>query len=239
MRLKKMRKVWFFFTVVFACLILVGLEAAASPYLSAPPHLLKEAQSKPNQILSQSSRSDRVFTAEVYAVFENVDPKLLFEVATDFGAYGEYRLPNLRGTQIIHQRSPSRLQTWNWMDGFGFESKHCYDIKIYSSLNFLAASGTEWSQTPCPASTWSQISGQFSRHIGPDNLDDSEFDWQRGTYFIQPLNESTVFVRYRFQGRISERFGFRLFRGQIQRTMESTAKEVVAIMTDIARRRSR
>lgn len=123
-----------------------------------------------------------MYTLDASAVLR-VDPQRLLDVSIDYDRYAEMGIPNLQESHVV-SATPGRdvVYTWNSMRCLGQSSKHYLAVQIAKGLTPSGAAGIQWQQVHRqPAWPYEEASA-FSR-LG-------------GSWYLEPLAEVTVYVRY-------------------------------------------
>src|SRR5262245_42492866 len=127
-------------------------------------------------------RTDDVYRLDASAVLR-VDARRLLGASVDYERYAQFGVPNLRASHVV-SGAPSEdvLYTWNWVSYLGHASKHYLAVHVVKGLAVPGAAGIRWELVPRrPAWTYEEASA---------------FTQLDGSWYIEPLADGGVYVRY-------------------------------------------
>ena len=127
-------------------------------------------------------RTDDVYRLDASAVLR-LDAQRLLGVSVDYERYAQFGVPNLRSSHVV-SGAPSEdvLYTWNWISYLGYASKHYLAVHFVRGLAVPGAAGIRWELV--------------SRQPAWTYEDASAFTRLDGSWYMEPLPEGGVYVRY-------------------------------------------
>jgi hypothetical protein len=137
--------------------------------------------------LVSSGRDGGMYWADASAVLSRVSVEKLFAAAQDYGHYTDFGMPYLNQSRIVEKQTPEHLFTWASMTyriaGISISSQYYLEVNVRSRLDNRGGRGMEWQIVP-KKREWSYA----------DNH--SRFSKNDGSFYILPLANGRVYVRY-------------------------------------------
>jgi ribosome-associated toxin RatA of RatAB toxin-antitoxin module len=127
-------------------------------------------------------RTNDLYRIDASAVLR-VDARRLLGASIDYERYQQFGVPNLRASHVV-SGAPSKdlLYTWSWVSYLGYASKHYLAVQVVRNLQVSGATGICWELV--------------SRQPAWTYEDASAFTRLDGSWYIEPLAEDVVYVRY-------------------------------------------
>jgi hypothetical protein len=123
-----------------------------------------------------------VYTLDASAILR-VDARRLLDVSLAYERYANIGVPNLRASHVVSGAPGSDvLQTWSWMSCMGQSSKHYLTVHVARSLAAPGSAGIRWELASRQAS-WPYEDAPAFRQLD-------------GSWYLEPLGDDTVYVRY-------------------------------------------
>jgi hypothetical protein len=136
-------------------------------------------------ITAKVVKSNGAYRSDASAVL-NVNIHTLFAKSIDFDHFQQMGIPNVEQSKIVEYNGGDILYTWTQMSTAGRTSKHYLEVRIDRHLTRSGAMGVMWELSPKRAS-WPYVS-------------DSAFDRLEGSWYVEPLPNGKVYVRYFLNG---------------------------------------
>ena len=140
------------------------------------------------QVAVQSNYRGYDVTADASAVLTRVDFAKLKALSVDFNRWARMGMPGVEAMYIVRQPSPTQMLVWIHMTNPGGSTQHYQNIAIVPSIGNQGAFGNSFELTH-PA--------QLSRLTNGQTLgDDPAFSSFEGSWYLEPLGNGRVYVRY-------------------------------------------
>ncbi len=158
-----------------------GAGAAEARFQIDPSQDLAEL-ARTGRVAIAVDRTNGVYVLDASAVLP-VDPGALLAASLDYDHYVQMGVPNVRVSRVVRtEPGESLIYTWNWVSGLGQSSKHYLAIHVVGPSDPAGAAGIRWELArPLPDWPYAEASA-FTR------LD--------GSWYVEPLREGGVYVRY-------------------------------------------
>lgn len=155
--------------------------AAAARFRVDPDRNLAEL-AQTGRVAISIERSSGTYTLDASAVLP-VPLEELLRVSADYGRHAEMGIPNLRESRVVWVApGGDRLYTWSSMNALGHSSKQYLEVEIRRNLTPSGATGMRWTLAP--------------RRSGWPHEEASAFTRLDGSWYLEPLADGTVYVRY-------------------------------------------
>lgn len=169
---------------IFGLSGLVGLSSAAvhafETRFEIDPSVNVEQLSQTREIAVHTESLGDIIHSDASAVLR-VDFKRLEYVSADYDRYVEMKMPNVKKSKIV-ERAGDTVYTFTQMSAFGKSSKHYLEVLLLPMIGNQGAAGSQWQLTPRRTQWPFEEKSLFTR------LD--------GSWFMQPLPDGTIYVRY-------------------------------------------
>ena len=169
-------------------ILLIGLIAALTPAAWAydsrfgiDPNVSVAQLEAAHSTSTSSGRNGDLYWADASAVL-NVDAAKLFAAALDYDDYVAFGMPHLNESHVVERDSPTYLFTWASMSIATLHSQHYFEVTVHPALAAAGSQGMEWQLTPKRPS-WPYTEA-------------SAFTQSNGSFYIEPLADGAVYVRY-------------------------------------------
>lgn len=163
---------------------------------------------------TSSGRNGNLYYADASSVL-HVDADRLFAAAQDYDHYVQFGMPHLNEAHVVERDSPELLFAWASMSIAVLHSQHYLEVHIHPRLNDFGGRGMEW-QLADKKPGW------------PYN-EASAFSHSDGSFFIQPLQDGTVYVRYYLSNDVNLPLSG-LLSGIIQSQLRKGASDVITMV---------
>jgi hypothetical protein len=204
----------------------IGSALTASLLLSAPAAWAFDTHFGVNPAVSlqqlesnattstSSGRNGNIYWADASAVL-HADAAKLFAAAQDYDRYVEFGMPHLNDSHVVERDSPELLFTWASMSIITLHSQHYLEVLVHPSLGADGSRGMEWQLAP-KKPEWPYVNAPgFTR--------------SDGSFYIQPLQDGTVYVRYYLSNDVDVPLGG-LLSGVIQSQLRKGAADVIMVL---------
>jgi ribosome-associated toxin RatA of RatAB toxin-antitoxin module len=167
--------------------------------------------------LAHSGRSGSLFWADASAVLR-ANPAKLFAKAKDYDHYVQFGMPHLNASKVMEHDSDELIYTWTSMSYVGLQSEDYLEVRIHDAFDNRGTMGMEWQQA-VPKPSWPTNNSKFYR-----------FD---GSFYVQPLDDGKVYVRYYLTNGVNMSLAG-LLSGFIQSQLRKGAAEVIMKLAEAA-----
>jgi hypothetical protein len=157
-----------------ALAVATGSVGASETRMGRDPRVSLDTLKREQKVRVTVSRAGGVYQIDASALLLGADPSKLRTASSDFDRYVDMGMPNLKASRIV-ERQGNRLWTWSHLSTSGQTSKHYYEVE-------LLPEGSTWFQVP--------------RRAGWTLPDDSAFRRNEGSWFMEPLADGSIYVRY-------------------------------------------
>lgn len=169
-----------------------------------------------SQVAVQVYRKGDAYYSDASAVLR-VDAKKIFEASLDYDRYSQMKMPYVKESHRVEAAGRDTLYTWTRMTCAGVVSEHYLEVKVEPSLGPQGIGyGMQWQLTPAKAS-WSYN-------------EDSSFTRLDGSWYVQPLEDGTVYVRYFLAAAIDTSLPTFLIEGVVRNQFSSGVKELIQVL---------
>jgi len=170
------------FTWLGLVLICARVTAAGEARLSQDPTQDLAELARTGRLAISVERADDVYRLDASAALR-VDARRLLGVSLDYERYAQLGVPNLRASHVVSS-APGEdvLYTWNWVSYLGYASKHYLAVHVVRDLAVRNAVGIRWELV--------------SRRPAWTYEDASAFTRLDGSWYVEPLADGGVYVRY-------------------------------------------
>lgn len=192
--------------------------------LSVDPTQNLAELTRTGQVIVSIGRVDGVYTLDASAVL-HVDPDVLLRASTDYERYPQMGVPNLRESHVVASApGGDLLYTWSWMSLLGQSSKHYLAVQVRRGLGPARAAGIQWALAR-PRAGWPHEEG-------------SAFTRLEGSWYLEPLADGTVYVRYFLTAVLDPAIPDGMVSWLIKRQLTDGARSLVQALGREAARRS-
>ena len=187
----------------------------------------------PTQNLEQLGQSGEIhvnvqhpgalYYADASAVLKGVDLAKLKSASSDFADYATMGMPYLNECEMMGSdpAAPSdTLYIWNSMSAFGLVAKYYLQVHLVTAVDAAGGSGNEWQLVP-KLPEW-----QYD--------DNGLFSTNSGSWFMEPLPNGEVYVRYYLQGTISSGIPDSIIQHFVKLQFGDGATKVIQILRQAA-----
>jgi ribosome-associated toxin RatA of RatAB toxin-antitoxin module len=171
--------------------------------------------SQSGEIETRVTRDGDLIVSDASAVV-SADPEKLLSASTDFNRYPDMGIPHVKESKILPGSTPDILYTWTSMEMTGRSSKHYLEVRVARNLNSAKAMGTSWQQIRRQGS-WS-------------HPDDSTFEQLNGSWYIEPIGNGKVYVRYFLYAKLDTRIPGFLLDLIAKRQFRNGVKDIIRIL---------
>lgn len=207
-------------SIILFCFALLPSAWAYDSRFGIDPNVSLPQLSSNGAITTHSGRSGNLYNADASAVLR-VNADKLFAAAQDYNDYVKFGMPYLNDSHVVDHTPPDLLYTWASMSIAVLHSEHYLEVKIHPSLNDTGGRGMEWQlANKRPEWPYPQASG---------------FNVSNGSFYIQPLQDGTVYVRYYLSNDVSLPLSG-LLSGIIQSELRKGAADVISVLARQAER---
>jgi len=169
------------------------------------------------------SRQGAFYHSDASAVL-TVDIDRLSAASLDYGNYVQMRMPNLRESVIVKSEA-NRRWIWTYMEGIGSTSQHYLEARIHESLSDSAGSrGIDW------------MLYRIGPRSGPEfnRVDQPAFNRLDGSWYMRPLGNGKVYVRYFLMADLAIPLPDVLMSGVVTRRFKEGVRQVVRVLARTA-----
>lgn len=163
---------------------------------------------------TSSGHNGNIYWADASAVL-HVDAAKLFAASQDYDQYVQFGMPHLNESHVVEHESPDVLFTWASMSIFTLHSQHYLEVHMHPSLSVEGSRGMEWQLAP------KQPDWPYNNAPG--------FTRSDGSFYIEPLSDSSVYVRYYLSNDVNLSLGG-LLNGVIQSQLRKGAADVIMVL---------
>lgn len=184
MRFVERQRIGFGVWVTALGLVVLGspVAGAAETRFRVDPDRNLAELAQTGRVAISIERSSGTYTLDASAVLP-VPLEELLRVSADYGRHAEMGIPNLRESRVVWAApGGDRFYAWSSMNALGRSSEQYLEVEVRRNLTPAGAVGIRWTLAP--------------RRAGWPYEDASVFTRLDGSWYLEPLADGTVYVRY-------------------------------------------